>query len=135
VLVIFAEPHAYISPKYYKSEQSVPTWNYITVHAYGNAIIVEDTKECFTAMEDMIKVYEDEYLPKWNQLPETFKFKMLNGIVVFKIFVTALQAKKKISQNKSLIEREKIITVLSTSTDPSAQHIAEYMQADFTKPY
>src|SRR5918912_1382727 len=36
-LVIFPGPHAYISPGWYASEQSVPTWNYTTVHAYGSA--------------------------------------------------------------------------------------------------
>ena len=35
VLVVFSEPHAYISPALYESAQNVPTWNYIAVHAYG----------------------------------------------------------------------------------------------------
>lgn len=35
VLVIFSEPHAYISPVHYDQFLSVPTWNYISVHVYG----------------------------------------------------------------------------------------------------
>ena len=35
VLVVFAEPHAYISPMWYAEKLSVPTWNYVAVHAYG----------------------------------------------------------------------------------------------------
>jgi transcriptional regulator len=35
VLIIFSEPHAYISPKHFEKELNVPTWNYISVHAYG----------------------------------------------------------------------------------------------------
>jgi transcriptional regulator len=35
VLVIFQGPHAYISPSHYEKWESVPTWNYIAVHAYG----------------------------------------------------------------------------------------------------
>src|SRR5438309_1993202 len=35
VLIIFTEPHAYISPQYYQHLQNVPTWNYMSVHAYG----------------------------------------------------------------------------------------------------
>src|SRR5687767_9073974 len=42
VLVIFTEPHAYISPKNYEKELNVPTWNYIAVHAYGKAQIKSD---------------------------------------------------------------------------------------------
>jgi len=34
-LVIFQGPHAYISPSLYEKRESVPTWNYIAVHAYG----------------------------------------------------------------------------------------------------
>ncbi len=38
VLVIFSGPHAYISPSWYGDTQpSVPTWNYLAVHAYGAA--------------------------------------------------------------------------------------------------
>ncbi|MGN6416564.1 MAG: FMN-binding negative transcriptional regulator [Pseudobacter sp.] len=41
-LVIFSEPHAYISPKHYDKKQSVPTWDYISAHAYGHARIIHD---------------------------------------------------------------------------------------------
>jgi len=34
-LVIFTEPHAYISPVHYDKRESVSTWDYIAVHAYG----------------------------------------------------------------------------------------------------
>jgi transcriptional regulator len=34
VLVIFSEPHAYISAKNYDKKLNVPTWNYISIHAY-----------------------------------------------------------------------------------------------------
>ena len=39
VLVIFSEPHAYISPSLYEQQQNVPTWNYVAVHAYGKMIL------------------------------------------------------------------------------------------------
>ena len=35
VMVIFAGPHAYISPRWYEEQERVPTWNYAAVHAYG----------------------------------------------------------------------------------------------------
>ncbi|HRI58716.1 MAG TPA: FMN-binding negative transcriptional regulator, partial [Saprospiraceae bacterium] len=41
-LVIFSEPHAYISPSLYEKEQNVPTWNYVAVHAYGQATLITD---------------------------------------------------------------------------------------------
>src|SRR5690606_23062498 len=33
VLAVFNGPHAYVSPRHYDAFESVPTWNYLTVHA------------------------------------------------------------------------------------------------------
>ena len=41
-LVVFPGPHSYVSPALYVEELSVPTWNYIAVHAYGTMELVED---------------------------------------------------------------------------------------------
>ena len=43
-LVIFAGPHAYVSPRCYADKERVPTWNYAAVHAYGVPAIVSDRK-------------------------------------------------------------------------------------------
>ena len=40
VMAIFMGPHCYVSSSWYQKE-SVPTWNYIAVHAYGKIKIVE----------------------------------------------------------------------------------------------
>ena len=57
-----------------------------------------------------------------------YKLKMANGIVAFEILVTDLQAKKKLSQNRTEIEKQKIIDTLSKSNDTNEQLIAEYMK-------
>src|ERR1700759_3803266 len=36
-LVVFAGPHAYISPTWYEAANVVPTWNYTAVHVSGHA--------------------------------------------------------------------------------------------------
>jgi transcriptional regulator len=128
VLVIFTEPHAYISPKHYESKLSVPTWNYLAVHAYGKSEIITDQQKAFACLEDMINVYEQEYKLHWDDLPLDYKTKMLNGIVAFEIVVTDLQTKKKLSQNKKEIERERIINALEKSNDTTEKTIADYMK-------
>jgi transcriptional regulator len=127
-LVIFAEPHAYISPKHYESEQNVPTWNYIAVHAYGKATLIESAEEKTQLLEQTIRFYEDDYLKQWNDLPDDYKLKMMKGIVGFEILVTELQGKKKLSQNRSEVEKERIIDGLSISDDSAAKAIADYMR-------
>jgi transcriptional regulator len=127
ILVIFSEPHAYISPRHYEKEENVPTWNYISVHAYGKGRIIDNNAESFAALEQMIITYEEEYKVQWDRLPDSYKQKMLKGIVAFEITVTDLQAKKKLSQNKTDLERERIIDPLSKSDLTVEKEIARYM--------
>jgi transcriptional regulator len=128
-LVIFTEPHAYISPSNYEKEQNVPTWNYLSVHAYGKATLIEDKAEVAELLEKMIGFYEADYRKQWDKLPDDYKLKMMNGITAFEIVVTDLQAKKKLSQNRTEIERENIIASLRNSTDKNEQEIAAYMSS------
>jgi len=127
-LVIFSEPHAYISPKNYDKELNVPTWNYISIHAYGQGKLITETDRTFEILEATIDSYETSYRQQWNNLPEDYKLKMSKGIVAFEIVVTDLQAKKKLSQNRTGTEKQKIINTLSKSNDTNEQLIADYMR-------
>ena len=126
-LVIFTEPHAYISPKNYEKEQNVPTWNYLAVHAYGDCVILDGEEEKAALLAETIKYYEADYLKQYNGLPDEYKQKMMKGIVAFQIIVDELQAKKKLSQNRSEKERENIIESLGKSEDQNEKDIAAYM--------
>src|SRR5215203_2773522 len=128
ILVIFSEPHAYISPKNYEKELSVPTWNYISVHAYGQGKLITETNKTFEVLETIIDNYEASYKQQWNNLPEDYKLKMFKGIVAFEIVVTELQAKKKLSHNRTDTERQNIIEALAQSNDTNEQLIAHYMR-------
>tara|TARA_B110000971_G_C19956586_1_gene475933 strand:+ start:627 stop:1184 length:558 start_codon:yes stop_codon:yes gene_type:complete len=127
VLVIFTEPHAYISPKLYDKKENVPTWNYISVHTYGTAKILESNTEVINVLEQMIKSYDTEYLNQWNGLSKDYKAKMVKGIVAFEIRINELQFKEKLSQNKSENEQNKIINNLAKSESGNEVLLAEYM--------
>jgi len=130
VLVIFSEPHAYISPKFYDKVESVPTWNYYAVHAYGNCTLLVDRTIILNGLEDMILAYEAEYKQQWDSLSDAFKDKMLNGIVPFTMTVTDLQASQKMSQNKTAAEQQRIISELIESDDSAARITGEYMESN-----
>jgi transcriptional regulator len=132
-LVIFSEPHAYISPKHYDNPASVPTWNYIAVHAYGNGKLIADTEEVYAILEKTIGTYEADYKQQWDNLPMDYKRKMLKGIVAFEIGVDDLQAKKKLSQNKTPAEQQSIIEELSNSENDNERGIAYYMQENLRR--
>ena len=126
-LVIFSEPHAYISPGLYEKELNVPTWNYVAVHAYGDARLITDEQGTFDVLEETINNYEAGYKAQWDSLPVEYKLKLSRGIVAFEITVTGLQAKKKLSQNKTENEQKNIIDSLSSSQYKNERDIAAYM--------
>lgn len=128
VLVIFSAPHAYISPSLYEKELNVPTWNYIAVHAYGLATLITDEAQAFELLEKQIQTFEKEYLIQWSGLPQEYKNAMVKGIVAFRMEITQLEGKEKLSQNKKAGEQEKIRTHLAESPDGAAQQIAERME-------
>lgn len=127
-LVIFTEPHAYISPVHYDKRESVPTWDYIAVHAYGKAKIVDDETAKLQALEQRIQWYEKDYLQQWESLPDKFKKGMMQGIVAFELEVTDLQGQKKLSQNKTAVERKRIVEHLGKSANTTEKEIGDYIK-------
>jgi transcriptional regulator len=95
-LAIFAGPHAYISPSLYESKLSVPTWNYAVVHAYGHAVGIDAEQ----AVLQLVQQVDPAYRGQWDELPEQFRSKMLNGVAAFEIHVSRLEGKYKLSQNR-----------------------------------
>ena len=127
-LVIFSEPHAYISPKFYEKQQNVPTWNYISVHCYGQGKILESDADKLNVLEKSINFFDDSYKSQWDGLDEKYKMGLLNGIVAFEIEIDNVQAKKKLSQNKTEKERKNIIHSFEQSEDGNEKIIGEYMK-------
>ena len=128
ILVVFSEPHAYISPSLYEKELNVPTWNYVAVHAYGRATLISDEAQVFDLLEKQMHTFEKEYLLQWSGLPQEYKNAMVKGIVAFQMEITQLEGKEKLSQNKKSTEREKIMAHLADSPDGMARQMAELMQ-------
>jgi transcriptional regulator len=129
-LVIFAEPHAYVSPSHYDRPLNVPTWNYIAVHAYGRATLLPDLAASLAALEAMIDHFEPGYRSQWEGLPDDYKHKMAAGIVAFEIAVEELQGKEKLSQNKTEAERARITQAFAEGDDAQARALAAYMAAE-----
>ena len=127
-LVVFAGPHAYISPAHYQKQESVPTWDYITVHAYGKATILHDLPSKKKMLEQMISFYDDNYHQQWNSLPGKFIAGMIQGIVAFELDVSSLLGQKKLSQNKTNAERKSITDKLERSNNTLEKELADYIK-------
>jgi transcriptional regulator len=112
VLVIFTGPHAYISPRWYEDHERVPTWNYTAVHAYGVPQKLDDPKVKHASQRRLIEMMDPQWLPKFDALSEKYVAMMLDGIVNFRIPVTRLETRWKLSQNRNRREMELIAAEL-----------------------
>ena len=101
VVAIFQGPHAYVSPTWYVTHPSVPTWNYAVVHAHGSARLLEEA-ELHEVVHELSANYEAGNSPPWkmSELPSAYVSSMLGMIVGFEIEVARLDGKFKLSQNR-----------------------------------
>jgi transcriptional regulator len=130
VLAIFHGPHAYISPNWYATGPSVPTWNYVDVHAYGRVQLVEDDYWLRRFLVRLSERHEAHNLQAWRMqdLPEAYVGTMLKGIIGFEIAVTRLEGKYKLSQNRPAADRPGVIAALESQTDPESHAVARLMR-------
>jgi transcriptional regulator len=131
-LAIFTGPHAYVSPSLYESVESVPTWNYVAVHAHGipRVLAADAADGPERLLEAMMETYEPAYRRQWDGLPAGFKARMLRGIVGFEMPVARIEGKRKLSQNRSRSDQERVARALMASPDPSAQAVGRLMEAN-----
>ena len=124
VLVIFAGPHAYVSPRWYEEKERVPTWNYAAVHAYGVPKIHSVREVKAASQRKLIESIDPQWLSEHDALRPEYVSQMLDGIVNFSIPVTRLEARWKLSQNRGRREMERIAAELDKSADSAARALA-----------
>jgi transcriptional regulator len=116
VLVIFQGPHAYISPSWYETHPSVPTWNYAVVHAYGVPRVVEDHATLRQMLEALVDTHEASFVQPWRMdLPHDYLDKMMRAVVGFEIEITRLEGKLKLSQNRFEHDQHQVAEALGQS--------------------
>jgi transcriptional regulator len=128
VLAIFSGPHAYVSPSWYEEGGTVPTWNYVAVHAYGAFRVIEDRDSLLDILRRSVQTYEGTRPEPWpfdESAPHVEA--MLKAIVGFRIEITRLEGKWKLSQNHPEERRRKVMRALEAGPDEDSQVIARLM--------
>lgn len=134
VLAIFHGPHCYISPSWYETNKAVPTWNYVTVHVYGEVELVEDESELISSLHEMVLKYETpESSYKLQNVDTEFLAGMNKGVQGFKIKINRIEGKAKFSQNHSLQRQELVVNQLEHNSNTNEQMIASLMKANLEK--
>ncbi|MFC7439886.1 FMN-binding negative transcriptional regulator [Laceyella putida] len=129
VLVVFPGPHAYISPTWYEEEKTVPTWNYVAVHVYGDFALIEDERELENMMMESIRFYEAEMPQPWStDLKQKHNQAELKAVKGFKITITDIQGKWKLNQHHPVERQKKTIKHLKEAGRGDAKEIAGLME-------
>ena len=128
-LVVFSGAHAYVSPSWYATHPSVPTWNYVAVHATGTGTLVEDPEQVKTLLADLVRTYESSGPPAWSfeGLAADYVAGMQRAIVVFEIPIARLEGKAKLSQNRDAGDQARTREALAAADDPLARTVAALM--------
>jgi len=132
-LVIFQGPQAYVSPQWYPSKKdggrTVPTWNYISVHARGRVRTVQDAEWLLRNVSDLSDRAESKFAEPWavSDAPADYVEKMLRAIVGVEITITALEGTWKLSQNKTETDKTGVMDGL-TARDDASRVVAEAMR-------
>jgi transcriptional regulator len=133
VMVVFSGPHAYVSPSWYEEEGTVPTWNYVAVHAYGTFHIVEGRDGLLDIIRRLVWTYESPRPEPWpfdKSAPHVGT--MLKAIVGFRVEITRLEGKWKLNQNHSEGRRRRVVQALEARPDEDARAIASLMKEGLT---
>src|SRR6478672_3799356 len=127
VLAIFTGPHSYISSSWYDHE-NVPTWNYLAVHVYGKVTVL-NYEETVESLKDLVDKYEakSENPIRVADLSEK-TMREARGIIGIRISITAIEAKKKLSQNRDAENYQNIISELEKTNDSQSIAIANEMK-------
>jgi transcriptional regulator len=139
-LAIVHGPQAYVSPSWYPSTRQhgrvVPTWNYTSVHFTGPVTFHRDAGWLRDIVTRLTEQHEHDRDHRWwvQDAPAAYIEGQLRGIVGIEMLVQDVQAKAKLSQNRSPADQAGAIAGLRGVPDPGAQAVADLMQASEASP-
>ena len=134
-LVVFHGPEAYITPSWYASKKEhgrvVPTWNYAVVQVRGTPRIVDDTDWLRAQIGALTAAQEDRRSKPWKvtDAPEPFIEGQIKAIIGVEIPILTIEGKWKVSQNRSVADREGVYQGLQDEglNEEMAKLVAEKM--------
>jgi transcriptional regulator len=131
LLVIVQGPHGYISPGWYDAKPAVPTWNFVVAHLYGTPELLSD-EENLGVLASLVDHFEDR-MPeprRMNGTPENAEYaaRIVGGTVGFRLPVTRMVAKSKLSQNRPAETVDRIIGELDGDGPYASPALAAEMQ-------
>ncbi len=134
VLIVFQGPQHYVSPGWYPTKQEtgkvVPTWNYVTVHAYGRLTVIEDTDWLKAQIEALTQRQEQAQVQPWSvaDAPEAYIAAQMRAIIGLEIRIDRMIGKVKVSQNRLEGDRRGVAEALEAARTDNAQAMATWVR-------
>lgn len=134
-LAIFMGADSYITPSYYATKREtgkvVPTWNYVTIHAYGPVSFSEDLDELLNVVTRLTDRHESKRASPWavSDAPPKFIQGQLKGIIALRMPITRLQGKWKMSQNRTDADRAGVVDGLRADGNETVAAMAADLRA------
>ncbi|MBC7594474.1 MAG: FMN-binding negative transcriptional regulator [Kineosporiaceae bacterium] len=135
-LAIVAGPQAYVSPAWYASKAEhgrvVPTWNYTAVHLTGTITVHDDPEWVRHAVTELTDRHEQPRTEPWavTDAPTKFVDGQLKAIVGLEMTVERVEAKAKLSQNRSVDDRKGVVNGLNAEGGPREMSVAALMHQE-----
>ncbi|MEM1335870.1 MAG: FMN-binding negative transcriptional regulator, partial [Actinomycetota bacterium] len=133
VVAIAVASEAYVSPSWYRTKSEsggrvVPTWNYEAVHVHGVAQLHQDTEWLSDLVRRTTDVHESrrsDGSDRWrvDDAPDDFIDRQLAAIVGVSVSLDRIDAKQKMSANRSVADRAGVIAGLSATEGSSPRMI------------
>ncbi|HEY2141247.1 MAG TPA: FMN-binding negative transcriptional regulator [Solirubrobacteraceae bacterium] len=129
-LVIFTGPRAYVSPRWY-SAAGLPTYNFLAVHAHGHPRPLESQDAVLNHLGELVDVHERPFPSPWTlaAASESHVAGLLPHVAAFTLEIEAIQGKRKLSQNRTVEDRDGVIRGLRERGRDDDRAIAEAMVA------
>ena len=129
-LAIFHGPHAYVSPSWYSDpEHSVPTWNYTAVHITGRPQVISEATAVKELLQRLVSQFESRQENPWGfDLESPDIDNLIRGIVAFQMPIETMEGKFKLSQNRPIGDRGRVMWSLKSSESQMDQQVAEMMR-------
>jgi transcriptional regulator len=130
-IAIFHGPHAYVTPSWYADPGgAVPTWNYAVAHVHGTLELARDAAETRAVLDLMIQRFESGRAAPWQLGLDAARLQaMVGAIVGFRIRVRRIDAKLKLSQNRSGDDQRRVAAGLESEGYAEAAATAAWMRA------
>jgi transcriptional regulator len=126
-VAVFHGPHGYVSPSVYTRHPSVPTWNYVVVHARGPLRLLDEAG-LRAALDAMVARFDTT---GWRfDAPEAYAQRMLGAIAGFELTVVSLEGKWKLGQNRPVEDQERVVEWLERpGSDDASRALAALARA------